>query len=108
MMRRQQTCETLAANSPTTIDQHSSLASKAREKIGRGLFRADDSRGRHCFLDSNVYDLILIQRLTDGKVFYPRARLGIRGSDASHASARAMNRDVRQFLLLLLLRHRYC
>ncbi len=98
-VRRQQACKSLAANPPTPVNQHPSLAAITGEKVRGRLLRAHDARGGDGLQNANVEDLILPERRTHREIFDPRTQFDIRSPHAPHPRARAVNCQISQFLM---------
>ena len=93
-VRGQEAGETYPAQPPASVDEHFPFAAEARQKIGRGLFRADDARGRCCFHNSDVDQAILVERRADRKTFNPWPRLNVRGLNPTNARAGRVHGEI--------------
>jgi len=96
---RQQAGMARAANAPTPIDEHLALAAKAVQKVSRGLPAPNNPRGRYRLHDPHVDDLVVVQRRALGKIGEPRSELDVQRFHTTHPRARAVNRNVGEFLI---------
>src|SRR5688572_30736509 len=81
-MSRQETGGTGAAHSPVAVDEPLSLTVKARQEISGGLPGAHDASGRGGAHNTDMDNLILLERGANREVGDPRTRLDPRGLHA--------------------------